>query len=123
MESRNLSIGNIVSNKNGYYEEVRLIEEEGFINGFTGCQDHEPDCEDDFSGIQFNDKWAVLFGYECSQELAVGFDELGKFSFKVNGKQLNEMKVHEVQNLFFALNKNELEYTSEDLRKMNLNRD
>ena len=119
MKAKDLRLGNIVRNKEGKAEFVYTLNVDGVINGYDGNAGIIPDDEKLFEGIQFDDDWAVLFGYECSQELAVCIHDGDLIS--VN--KLNEMKVHEVQNLFFGLYKEDLEYKIKDLHKMNLNRD
>ena len=58
--------------------------------------------------IQLTDDWAVKLGYECMLEMACDFSYESKFDIEVTGKDLSEMKVHEAQNLFFALTNKEL---------------
>ena len=119
MEAKNLRIGN-------YYQENSKIYKVG-INDLVNLIRHEgTKYKSDITKILLTDNWLINFGFIAKTKLS-GHDgfyshgwyvikEKDCYSFLVAGSSVILAKlnyVHELQNLFFALNRNELELKNE----------
>jgi hypothetical protein len=118
MEAKKLRLGNIVKGYNGFGELIftvhsvdddkiaiggwsEITDEEGSGRGYMGLKG--------IFEIDMTDEWAVKFGYECMVEMACVFSSESKYRIEITAKDLNTMKVNEVQNLFFAITGKDLE--------------
>lgn len=62
----------------------------------------------DLSPIRITEDWAVKFGYECLLEMANDFYDESRYHVEIRVDDLEGLKVHEAQNLFYALSGKEL---------------
>ena len=62
-----------------------------------------------FEPITLTEQWAVKFGCECLVDMACVFNSNSMYKIEITPDELEQMKVHEAQNLYFVLTNKELE--------------
>ena len=64
---------------------------------------------EDINPIPLTEEWSIKFGYECLVEMSCAFSVDSKYyGIEITSIDLKELKVHEAQNLYFALTGKEL---------------
>ena len=118
LSAKKLRLGNIVKGYNSFGElifTVHSIDDDKIaIGGWSEITDGEGSGRG-YMGlkgifeIDMTDEWATKFGYECMVEMASDFNSKTKYRIEITAKDLESMKVNEVQNLFFAITGKDLE--------------
>lgn len=118
MEAKKLRLGNIVKGYNSFGELIFTVhsvdDDKIAIGGWSEITDGEGSGRG-YMGlkgifeIDMTDEWAMKFGYESMVEMASDFSSESKYRIEITAKDLENMKVNEVQNLFFAITGKELE--------------
>lgn len=124
MEAKELRIGNIISDYGGRIVIVRSIENPLQISDyFIGVNENNSQyLHDDINPIPLTEEWLLKLGFDHKSGNEYVKD---RFVFRKNQKDLvingfeydyngilisaNNMRVHQLQNLYFALTGNELE--------------
>jgi len=105
MEANEFRINNYVYDKDGLFLKISTISEVAIFSvgkyAFVGMP------IDWAKPIELTEEWAIKFGYECLVEMACDFSDCG-FNIEVTSEDLKRLKVHQAQNLYFALTQEEL---------------
>ena len=113
MKAKNFRIGNLI------YVEDKIVKIERIQKNILGWDykkyhfaiwDSLMSVNDNrIKPIELNDEWAENFGYECLVEMACDIANQSKCRIEITSENLKKMKVHEIQNLFFAITGNEFQ--------------
>ena len=108
IEAKELRIGNWVSHKGSWCYRGENVTNFQWDESDWGASAECLMDLDDALPIPLTDDWAVKFGYENLNEMRVCFVDDCIFDFSIDYTQFSNLKVHEAQNLYFALTGEEL---------------
>lgn len=104
MDSKELRLGNLFQDKytKQVIEVMELSKEKILFSGnFKGKWQAEP--------IPLTEEWLLKFGYEDLIDMAISFCKQSEYyGVEITSEDLRKIKVHEAQNLYYALTKKEL---------------
>lgn len=109
MEAKELRIGNYLKTdrecQDDYVEVVEIYNE----NYFCTCSAGLNYQKEHVKPIPLTEKWLLKFGYEDLIDMAISFCKQSEYyGVEITSEDLRKIKVHEAQNLYYALTKKEL---------------
>ncbi len=107
MEAKELRMGNLLLTDYDYLVEVEFIHRNRF--DCRECTTGNFVLNGKYKPIPLTEEWIVNFGYEDLIDMAISFcKECKYYGIEITSEDLRKIKVHEAQNLYYALTKKEL---------------